>query len=75
MKERYNLLFAIKELACERAFEEYKANLDPNISENRKARAFLAHFSHILPYKLPCFIKGQEMPYMEYLEKCVLHHK
>jgi len=64
---KINYLFAIDELGCTKAYDEYKKTLDPNISENRKARAFCSHYSHILPYRLPCFIKGQEQPYLDFI--------
>lgn len=60
-KVKYNLLFAIHDMRLDRAFEEYKLKLSPDISENRKARAFLTHFSRVIgSYKRPNYIVGQE---------------
>lgn len=60
-KVKYNLLFAIHDMMLDRAFDEYKLKLSPDISENRKARAFLTHFSRVIgSYKRPNYIVGQE---------------
>ena len=62
-KKKYNLLFAIQDMKLDKAFEDYKKCLNPSISENRKAKAFLTHFARVIgPYKLECYEVGKERP-------------
>ena len=65
-KVKYNLLFAIQDMNLDLAFDEYKKTLNPDISENRKARAFLTKYARVIgPYKLPCYVVGQERSHNE----------
>ena len=72
IKKRYNLLFAIHDMLLDDAFKDYKMTLNPDISENRKAKAFLTHYGRVIgSYKIECYEVGKEKPRFSYVEELV----